>query len=95
MTLPGGSHPRMLVRGAARSLDVDEFANLVAIAFLVENLAADLETAQLEVATKEVEKIRRLLSGVFDEMHLLFAPPPAKSSESSAPTAPGPVGAEP
>jgi hypothetical protein len=59
---------------------------IMEVAFLVENLAADLETAQLEVAAKEVEKIRRLLSDVFDEMHLLFAPPVAPTkSEVSAP----------
>jgi signal transduction histidine kinase len=59
---------------------------IMEVAFLVENLAADLETAQVEVAAKEVEKIRRLLSDVFDEMHLLFAPPVAPpKSEVSAP----------
>jgi hypothetical protein len=50
---------------------------IMEVAFLVENLAADLETGQLEAAAKEVEKVRRVLSDVFDEMHLLFAHPTA------------------
>jgi len=58
------------------------------VAFLVENLVADLETAQLEAAAKEVEKIRRLLGDVFDEMHLLFAPPLAPTNSEVAPGAP-------
>ena len=69
---------------------------IMEMAFLVENLAADLETAQLEVAAKEVEKIRRLLSDVFDEMHLLFAPPYSPQNPKGAgEETPGPVGAEP
>jgi hypothetical protein len=67
---------------------------IMEVAFLVENLAADLETAQLEVAAKEVEKIRRVLNDVFDEMHLLFAP---RSTESKGrwERDTGPCGAEP
>jgi signal transduction histidine kinase len=45
---------------------------IMEVAFLVENLAADLETTQLDAAAKEVEKIRQLLGEVFDEMPLLF-----------------------
>jgi NAD(P)-dependent dehydrogenase (short-subunit alcohol dehydrogenase family) len=53
---------------------------IMEVAFLVESVIADLETAQPETA-KKVEKIRQLLGNVFDEMHLLFAPqlPPTKS----------------
>jgi signal transduction histidine kinase len=69
---------------------------IMEMAFLVENLAADLETAQLEVAAKEVEKIRRLLSDVFDEMHLLFAAPYSpQNPKGVGEETPGPVGAEP
>jgi signal transduction histidine kinase len=68
--------------------------HLMAIAFLAESLAKKLETTQPEAA-KEAEEIRRLLGDVFDELHLFFVPPLAKSSDSPAPTAPGPVGAEP
>jgi hypothetical protein len=67
------------------------------VAFLVENLAADLETAQIEVAAKEVEKIRRLLGDVFDEMHLLFAPSYSRqnSKRRAGEETPWPCGAEP
>jgi signal transduction histidine kinase len=58
------------------------------VAFLVENLAADLETTQLDAAAKEVEKIRQLLGEVFDEMHLLFAPPLAPTNSVGAPGTP-------
>jgi len=58
-------------------------------AFLVESLIADLETAQPETA-KEVEKIRQLLGDVFDEMHLLFAPPLPQPTKSEV--APGTLG---
>jgi len=57
------------------------------VAFLVENLAADLETAHPDAAAKEVEKIRQLLGDVFDEMHLLFAPPLAPTNSEAAPGA--------
>jgi hypothetical protein len=61
---------------------------IMEVAFLVESLIADLETAQPETA-KEVEKIRQLVGDVFDEMHLLFAPPlPPTKSE----VAPGTLG---
>jgi len=65
--------------------------HLMAIAFQAEGLAKKLENTQPEAA-KEAEEIRRLLGDVFDELHLFLAPPLAKSSDSSAPTAPGPVG---
>jgi hypothetical protein len=55
-----------------------------------------LETAQLEVAAKEVEKMRQLLSDVFDEMHLLFAPPYSpQNPKGVGEETPGPVGQSP
>jgi hypothetical protein len=61
---------------------------IMEVAFLLESLAADLETTQLDAAAKEVEKIRQLLGDVFDEMHLLFAPPVAPTNSEVAPAAP-------
>lgn len=58
------------------------------VAFLVENLAADLETTQPDAAAKKVEKIRQLLGDAFDEMHLLFAPPLAPTNSEVASGAP-------
>jgi hypothetical protein len=37
------------------------------------------------VAAKKVEKIRQLLGDLFDEMHLLFAPPLAPTNSGVAP----------
>jgi signal transduction histidine kinase len=55
------------------------------VAFVVETLVADLETTRPDVAAKKVEKIRQLLGDLFDEMHLLFAPPLAQQPPGSRP----------
>jgi hypothetical protein len=55
------------------------------VAFVVETLVADLETTRPDVAAKKVEKIRQLLGDLFDEMHLLFAPPLAPTNSGVAP----------
>jgi signal transduction histidine kinase len=57
---------------------------LMAVAFLAESLAERLGTTQPEAA-EEAAEIRRLLGAVFDQMHLLFAPPLVSTKSDANP----------